>query len=139
MEKLYKPVQLYLLKTLGLSGAVIGGFVFIYFFYALLTSNLPLILIIIINVIFGIFCLIAILFIILNLLNGKPTIKISEEYIQLKSIRIPFKNILEYKKAKGGSEPEIVTEDRTYILELSWFKKKDRKEIEEVILQKLSK
>ena len=139
MEKSYKPTQLYFLKTIGLTVATIAAFVFFYFFYSLFTISLPKVAIVVINILFGIFLLIALLFIVLNILKGKPTLHLTEEYIKIKYKKIPFENIKAYHKAKGGSEPEILTKDnKNYILELSWFTKKDRKEIEAYLISKIT-
>lgn len=139
MEKSYKPTQLYFLKTIGLTTATIAAFVFFYFFYSLFTISLPKIAIIVINILFGIFLLIALLFIVLNILKGKPTLHLAEDYIKIKYKKIPFEEIKAYRKSKGGSEPEIVTTDnKTYILELSWFTKKDKAEIEAYLISKIA-
>ncbi|NQY06342.1 MAG: hypothetical protein HRT68_09200 [Flavobacteriaceae bacterium] len=138
MEKSFKPNNLYLLKTIGLVLATLAGFTFIYTFYSLMTANLHRIVVILINIFFGILFLIAILFIILNILRGKPTLSISEEYIKIKYRKILFSDIKEYRPSKGGSEPEIITKDnQSFTLELSWFTKSDRKEIEDHLIKHL--
>ena len=139
MNKSYKPTQLYYLKTIGLVVATLAAFVFFYFFYSLFTLSLPKAAIIIINIFFGLFLIIALLFIVLNILKGKPTLVLTDAYIKIKYKKILFENIKAYRRAKGGSEPEIVTKDNTnHILELSWFTKKDRVEIETYLRSKIS-
>lgn len=130
MEKSFKPQQLYIIKSIGQTAAIIGGFVFIYFFYGLLTAKLPVVLVIIINVLLAIFGLIGLLFIVLNFLRSQPTITIGDDYIKLRHRKVPYKDIKEYIPMRGGSEAEIITtEDKRFVLELSWFRKKDREEI----------
>jgi hypothetical protein len=139
MEKSFRPIQLYALKTFGLAFATIAAFVFIYLLYSLVTLSLPVYIAVIIHVLFGILLLVALLFIVLNFLRGKPTISISETFLKYKYRKILFENIKTYKPARGGSEPEIITKDeQSFTLELSWFKKSDRLEIDQHIKDHVS-
>ena len=52
---------------------------------------------------------------------------------------IEFSEIAKFKKASGGSEPELVFKDgKEYPIELSWFLKNDRKEIEAILDKRIN-
>ncbi|AXG69379.1 hypothetical protein KORDIASMS9_01599 [Kordia sp. SMS9] len=87
------------------------------------------------NIVFGIICL---LFILIILLRGKPQITINETMIRTNRFKKKFEELASYHPGKGGSEPFVLSkEGKQYDIELSWFSKKDRKEIEAFLTERI--
>ncbi|MEM6685649.1 MAG: hypothetical protein AAF617_07670 [Bacteroidota bacterium] len=83
------------------------------------------------NILFG---AIGLLFIAIILLRGKPAITINDTAIRTNRFKKNFDELASYHPGKGGSEPYVISkEGRQYDIELSWFSKKDRTEIESFI------
>lgn len=89
----------------------------------------------IVNIVFGI---ISLLFILLILLRGKPQIAINETMIRTNRFKKKFDELASYHPSKGGSEPFVISkEGKQYDIELSWFSKKDRQEIEAFLSERI--
>jgi hypothetical protein len=87
------------------------------------------------DIIFGI---IGLLFILLILLRGKPQITINETRIKTNRFRKNFDELASYHPSRGGSEPYVISKDgKQYDIELSWFSKKDRQEIESFLQERI--
>lgn len=87
------------------------------------------------NILFGIISLFLI-FIIVS--RGKPQISITETTIKTNRFRKNFDELASYHSSKGGSEPYVISKDgKQYDIELSWFSKKDRQEIESFIKERI--
>lgn len=86
----------------------------------------------------GLFGIISILTIIYVLLTGKPRVTINDTTLRTNRFKKDFSELKSYHKGKGGSEPYVITKDgKKFDLELSWFSKKDRQEIESLIMNQL--
>ncbi|WP_430410491.1 hypothetical protein [Kordia sp.] len=95
-------------------------------------------LVVIEYVINGFFGLIAFVSIAIILLRGKPQITLTNKTLRTNRFKRDFSKIKLYQKGKGGSEPYIITHDKQqFDIELSWFSKRDRKEIESIILRQI--
>ncbi len=89
----------------------------------------------VVNIVFGI---ISLLFILLILLRGKPQIAINETMIRTNRFKKEFDELASYHPSKGGSEPYVISnEGKQYDIELSWFSKKDRQEIEAFLSERI--
>lgn len=87
----------------------------------------------------SIFGLIAFGSIALILLRGKPKVTLNEKTLRTNRFKKDFSEIKSYHKGKGGSEPFIIShEGKQYDIELSWFSKRDRKEIEAFITERVA-
>lgn len=87
----------------------------------------------------GFVILFSILIILLIILRNKPKIVLNDTYIRTNRFKKEFTEIKTYNPARGGSEPFFITHDnKQYDLELSWFSKSDREEIEKIILTKIA-
>jgi len=114
-----------------LFAAVITAFLVFNFIMMLLNVIIPTWLFYTLNVIFAIFTL---LFLFMQLTAKKPGFTFHDDGFKYKRKNIKYSEIKHFIPAQGGSEPEIVFHDNnTYVLELSWFLKKDRQEIEQII------
>ncbi len=131
MHKEYKATYSYILKSIMLFAAVITGFLILNFIIMLLNFIIPIWLMYVLNVVFALFIL---LFLFMQLTSKKPGFIFNENGFKYKRKEIKYSEIKRFIPAQGGSEPEIVFNDNsTYVLELSWFLKKDRQEIENTI------
>jgi hypothetical protein len=131
MQKVFKATYLYIIKAVMLFAAVITGFLILNFIIMLLNFIIPIWLIYVLNVVFALFIL---LFLFMQLTSKKPGFIFNENGFKYKRKEIKYSEIKSFIPAQGGSEPEIVFNDNsTYVLELSWFLKKDRQEIENTI------
>ncbi len=131
MHKEYKATYSYILKSIMLFAAVITGFLILNFIIMLLNFIIPIWLMYVLNVVFALFIL---LFLFMQLTSKKPGFIFNENGFKYKRKEIKYSEIKSFIPAQGGSEPEIVFNDNsTYVLELSWFLKKDRQEIENTI------
>ncbi len=114
-----------------LSATVIAAFLIANFAMMFLNKIVPDWFPWIVNIIFAIFGL---LFLFMQLTAKKPTFIFNKEGFVYKRKTIKYTAIKRMIPAQGGSESEIVFHDNnTYVLELSWFLSKDRKEIEAII------
>ncbi|QHI38019.1 hypothetical protein IMCC3317_34020 [Kordia antarctica] len=87
----------------------------------------------------GIFGLIALASIALILLRGKPAVTLSHTTLRTNRFKKDFAQLKSYHPGKGGSEPYVIShEGKQYDLELSWFSKKDQKEIEAFIKERVA-
>ncbi len=85
----------------------------------------------VVNIIFILFGLV---FLFMQLTAKKPTFIFDKDGFKYKRKVIKYSEIKRLIPAQGGSEPEVVFHDnQTYVLELSWFLPKDRKEIQAII------
>lgn len=76
--------------------------------------------------------------ILLVLFRGKPQVSINDKTLRTNRFKRDFSQIKSYHKGRGGSEPYVITHDGKQLdIELSWFSKRDREEIESIILRKL--
>ncbi len=131
MPKTYTATYLYIIKMVMYSAAVIA-----YFFVAnlaLMLGNgiLPDWFPWITNIIFILFGL---FFLFMQLTAKKPTFVFNSEGFKYKRKNIKYNAIKRIIPPQGGSETELVFQDNsTYVLELSWFLKKDRQAILQTI------
>jgi len=110
-----------------LSAAVIAAFLIANFAMMFLNKIVPDWFPWIVNIIFILFGL---LFLFMQLTAKKPTFIFNEEGFKYKRKTIKYSDIKRIIPPQGGSEPEVVFHNNnTYVLELSWFLPKDRKEI----------
>jgi len=131
MHKEFKATYLYIIKAVMLFAAVITAFLVFNFLMMLLQALIPVWLFYIINGIFTIFLLV---FLFMQLTAKKPGFTFDETGFKYKRKHIKYTDIKRFIPAQGGSEPEIVFHDNnTHVVELSWFVKKDRQEIEQII------
>lgn len=131
MHKQYNATYLYLIKATMLFAAVIAAFLAFNFLLMMLQAIIPTWLFYIIN---GIFVIFLLLFLFMQLTGKKPGFSFNETGFTYKRKHINYTDIKSFIPAQGGSEPEIVFHDgSTYVIELSWFVKKDRQEIEHII------
>ncbi|NQY28571.1 MAG: hypothetical protein HRT69_03765 [Flavobacteriaceae bacterium] len=131
MHKEFKATYLYIIKAIMVFAAVITSFLVFNFIMMILNALIPTWLFYTLNVIFALFTL---LFLFLQLTSKKPGFIFHDDGFKYKRKNIQYIEIKRFIPAKGGSEPEIVFHDNnTYVLELSWFLKKDRQEIEQII------
>ncbi|EDP97266.1 hypothetical protein U8527_02925 [Kordia algicida OT-1] len=88
-----------------------------------------------INAIVGIIAFLSILVI---LLRGKPQISINDTTLRTNRFKRDFSELKSYHKGRGGSEPYVISHDgKQFDIELSWFSKKDRNEIEAFIINQI--
>ncbi|SEM05593.1 hypothetical protein SAMN04487910_3994 [Aquimarina amphilecti] len=134
--KQYRPTLLYAIKIFGL--IVCAGFgIFI------ISIFLNIVSLFVASSFFEkvIVILLIILFVIsafLIIRSNNPAIVTYEDYIRIGRQDVPYNTIQNFYIAKGGSEPYVVTKDGEKIdLEISWLSKKDRIEIEKVILENI--
>lgn len=86
----------------------------------------------------GIFGIVAFGSIALIFLRGKPAVTLNETTLRTNRFKKDFSEIKSYHKGKGGSEPYVIShEGKQYDIELSWFSKKDQKEIEAFIKERV--
>lgn len=131
MHKEFKATYLYLLKAVMLFAAVIAALLAFNFLMMLMQAFIPIWLFYIIN---GIFVIFTLVFLFMQLTGKKPGFEFNDSGFKYKRRHITYDSIKRFIPAQGGSEPEIVFQDgSTYVIELSWFVKKDREEIEEII------
>ncbi|MDY8136942.1 hypothetical protein [Aquimarina sp. 2201CG5-10] len=134
--KTYKPSLLYLIKIFGL--LVFASFsvlIFNLFFdvigYFLKSSLFELIILIVVIILFVITSY-------FSILSNNPIIKFSDTHIIASNQEIAYDQIRDFFPSKGGSEPYIITSEGIRVdLQLSWFRKKDRIEIEDTLLKKI--
>jgi len=131
MHKEFKATYLYIIKTVMLFAAVITSFLVFNFIMMLLNALIPIWLFYTLNVIF---VLVTLLFLFMQLTSKKPGFVFYDEGFKYKRKHIKYSEIKRLIPGQGGSEPEIVFhDDNTYVIELSWFLKQDRQEIEQII------
>jgi len=131
MHKEFKATSLYIIKAVMLFAAVITSFLVFNFIMMLLNAFIPVWLFYILNVVFVLFTL---LFLFMQLTAKKPGFVFHEDGFKYKRKNIQYTEIKSFTPTQGGSEPEVVFHDNnTHVLELSWFSKKDRQEIEHII------
>ena len=131
MHKEYKTTYLYIIKAIMMFAAVITSFLVFNLIIMILNALIPTWLFYTLNVIFILFTL---LFLFMQLTAKKPGFTFDDNGFKYKRKNILYTEIKSFIPAQGGSEPEIVFHDNnSYVLELSWFLKKDRQEIEQII------
>ena len=114
-----------------LFAAVITALLVFNFLLMFLQALIPVWLFYVIN---GIFIIFTLIFLFMQLTGKKPGFEFDDSGFKYKRKHIAYNSIKRFIPAQGGSEPEIVfQDDSTYVIELSWFVKKDRQEIEEII------
>ena len=131
MHKEFKATYLYIIKAVMLFAAVITAFLAFNFLMMLLQAFIPVWLFYIIN---GIFVIFLLFFLFMQLTSKKPGFEFDDDGFKYKRKYFKYTDIKRFSPAQGGSEPEIVFLDNTtHVIELSWFVKKDRQEIEQII------
>lgn len=131
MHKEFNATYLYIIKAVMLFAAVITGFLVLNFIMMLLNALIPIWLFYILNVVFILFTL---LFLFMQLTSKKPGFVFHDDGFKYKRKTIQYSDIKTFIPAQGGSEPEVVFKNNSsQVLELSWFLKKDRKEIQKII------
>jgi hypothetical protein len=131
MHKEFKATYLYIIKAIMLFAAVITSFLVFNFLMMLLQAFIPIWLFYIIN---GVFVLFLLIFLFMQLTSKKPSFEFNDDGFKYKRKYFKYDEIKHFSPTQGGSEPEIVfLDDTTYVIELSWFVKKDRQEIEHII------
>lgn len=114
-----------------LFAAVITAFLVFNFLMMLLQAFIPIWLFYIVN---GIFIVFLLIFLFMQLTGKKPDFEFHDDGFKYKRKQFKYTDIKSFNPAQGGSEPEIIFQDNTtYVIELSWFSKKDRQEIEHII------
>ncbi|MGH1386009.1 hypothetical protein [Kordia sp.] len=89
----------------------------------------------VVNILIGIICFLLILII---LLRGKPQITLNASTLRTNRFKRNFSDLKSYHPSKGGSEPYVISHDgKQFDIELSWFSKKDRQEIESFIIKQI--
>ncbi|MBQ4818915.1 hypothetical protein [Aquimarina sp. MMG016] len=135
--KTYKPTLLYFIKIFGLIVFVLFSiFIISLFFdiiaYFLKSSWYELAVIILVNILF----LVGSYF---TIISNNPIIKFRDTYVIIGNQDIKYAEIEDFFSSKGGSEPYIMTSGGSRIdLQLSWFRKKDRIEIENTLKEKIT-
>jgi len=134
--KQYRPTLLYIIKIFGLivgagfSIFILSLFLDIVSFFVESSFFEKIIFILLIVVYIGAAFLI--------IRSNNPSISFNTDYMTIGRQEIAYDAIENLYPARGGSEPYIITTDGDKIdLETSWFKKKDRIEIEEIISEKI--
>lgn len=133
--KIYKPTLLYLFKIVGLLLSTILLICIFGFFYKVSEVIIVLwqgneIISLCIGIVF------IVIFFFSNTTN--PAIIIEKEHLKINNQYVRFDQIKAFFNAKGGSEPYIITKKGKKIdIELSWFRKKDRIEIKNIIRGKI--
>lgn len=131
MHKEFKATYLYIIKAVMLFAAMITAFLAFNFGMMLLNVILPGWLIYVVNIVFALFTLV---FLFMLITSKKPGFVFNDNGFKYKRKKVEYASIKKFIKAKGGSEPEIIFhDDNSLVLELSWFLKKDREEIENII------
>jgi hypothetical protein len=131
MHKEFNATYLYIIKVVMLFAAVITGFLVLNFIMMLINVLIPVWLFYILNIVFALFTL---LFLFMQLTSKKPGFVFHENGFKYKRKNIQYSEIKSFIPAQGGSEPELVFKDNSnHVLELSWFLKKDRIEIQKII------
>ena len=70
--------------------------------------------------------------------RGKPQITINATTLRTNRFKRDFSELKSYHTGRGGSEPYVISHDGKQLdIELSWFSKRDRKEIEAFIIQQI--
>ncbi|WP_299258475.1 hypothetical protein [uncultured Aquimarina sp.] len=134
--KQYRPTFLYAIKIFGLVvGAGFSIFIIsifldiVTFFVESSFFEKAIFTLLIVAFVFAAFLIIR---------SNRPTISFYNDYMIIGRQEVTYDIIKNFYPAKGGSEPYIVTKDEYKIdLEISWFRKKDRAEIEKIILEKI--
>ncbi|WP_298419259.1 hypothetical protein [uncultured Kordia sp.] len=89
----------------------------------------------VLNSIVGLILFLAILLVIVR---GKPQVTINDKTLRTNRFKRDFSEIKSYHKGRGGSEPYIISHDGKQLdIELSWFSKRDRNEIESIIIRQI--
>lgn len=136
MHKTYKATYLYVIKTVMMFAAMVTAFLAFNFGMMMLNAMIPFWVFIVVNVILSLF---TIIFLFMQLTAKAPMFIFSDDGFTYKRKTIAFTEIATFKAASGGSEPELVFKDgKEYPLELSWFLKKDRKEIEAILEERIN-
>lgn len=134
MQKTYKATYLYIIKAVMLFMAMITAF--LAFNFGLMLLNLSPWVFYAVNIVLSLFVL---LFLFMQLTAKAPMLTFDNDGFKYKRKNFSFSEIKQFKNASGGSEPELVLQDGTEVpLELSWFLKKDRKEIEALLEEKIN-
>ncbi|MHA7055635.1 hypothetical protein ACWGOQ_0000330 [Aquimarina sp. M1] len=134
--KQYRPTSLYVIKIFGL---VVGAAFCIF----IISLFIDIITFFVESSFFEkvTFIILMTLFIIAAFLiirSNNPMISFDNDYIYIGRQKVRYNQVKKFFPAKGGSEPYIITKDGHKIdLETSWFRKKDRIEIERTILEKV--
>ncbi|MGB1268112.1 MAG: hypothetical protein ACPG45_00075 [Flavobacteriaceae bacterium] len=136
MHKEFKATYLYIIKAIMLFAAVITSFLVFNFLMMLLQAFIPSWLFYIVN---GVFALFLLIFLFMQLTGKKPGFEFNDDGFKYKRKHFKYTDIKRFMPSQGGSEPEIVFHDNTtYVIELSWFVKKDRQEIEQIIASNIT-
>ncbi|MFD0964364.1 hypothetical protein [Pseudofulvibacter geojedonensis] len=136
MQKTYKATYLYVIKTSAMFAAMITAFLAFNFGMMMLNVVIPTWVFIVVNIILSLF---ALLFLFMQLTAKAPVFVFHDTGFKYKRKTIEFSEVANFKKASGGSEPELVFKNgKEYPLELSWFLKKDRKEIEAILEERIN-
>ena len=133
----YRPTLLYVIKIFGLiicaafSIFIISVFIDIVTFFVKSSFF---------EKISGIFLLLVLLIAAIRIIrSNNPSISFANDYMIVGYQEVKYDDIKKFYPSKGGSEPYIITKDNHKIdLEISWFRKKDRLEIEKGIAEKMN-
>lgn len=130
MEKVYKATNFYYFKMILLIVIILLiSNMYIFIFSTFL--NLGYVVDMIIAIIFGLISLFAIYIVIIS---NKPVVSIEQNTLKYRYHKFLFSEIDSFHPSRGGSEPYIITKEGKRIdMELSWLRKQDRQEIEEII------
>ena len=134
--KQYRPTLVYIIKIFGLIiGAAFSIFIISLFIniisFFVESSLFEKIILILLTALF-----ITAIFLIIR--SNNPSISFKNDSLLIGRQEISFDQIEKFHPSKGGSEPYIVTKDGLKIdIETSWFRKKDRLEIEQIIVEKI--
>lgn len=136
MHKTYKATYLYAIKASAMFAAMVTAFLAFNFGMMMLNAMIPFWIFLVVNIILSLF---TIIFLFMQLTAKSPMFIFNETGFTYKRKTVEFTEIAKFKAASGGSEPELVFKDgKEYPLELSWFLKKDRKEIEAILEKRIN-
>ena len=142
-EKKYYSQADYLIKAFLIISVIIVAFIIITLLSDQIAQEISIKLrknlVAIEYVVNGVFGFIALASIALILLRGKPAVTLSHTTLRTNRFKKDFAQLKSYHPGKGGSEPYVIShEGKQYDLELSWFSKKDQKEIEAFIKERVA-
>ncbi|MFD2563745.1 hypothetical protein [Aquimarina rubra] len=134
--KKYRPTLLYIIKIFGL----VVGAAFCVFIISLFTNIISFFVesSFFEKVIFILLIAVLVLAAFQIIRSNNPTIILDNNHMMIGRQKLNYDQIKKFYPAKGGSEPYLVTKAGHKIdLEISWFGKNDRAEIENIILEKV--
>ncbi|MDH7447536.1 hypothetical protein [Aquimarina sp. 2201CG14-23] len=135
--KQYRPTLLYFIKIFGLIILALFSVFIISLFFDIIAYFVQSSLFE--KLLFAILILVCIGVSFMIIRSNNPSIRLGQDTMIIGQEEISYHRIENFYPSKGGSEPYILTKDgRRIDLEISWFRKKDRVTIEQVILERIN-